>query len=133
MQQVIEQSENGSRRAVVSYVYNHTLYDLRVQGARRLGPTSFGAYTFDDLVRLELALVNRVSADVTKLGITYVPGETVPRLPVQFFYQPSFWIRVELRLDDSIDPPADPASDSTVLTRIRAICGAAGVGHSDRD
>jgi hypothetical protein len=40
---------------------------------------------------------------------------------VQIFYQPSFWLRVELRLDDEADVPADPVADGSMLARIRAM------------
>jgi hypothetical protein len=41
---------------------------------------------------------------------------------VQIFYQPSFWLRIELRLDDNADVPTDPAADGAILDRIRALC-----------
>jgi len=43
-------------------------------------------------------------------------------LAVQIFYQPSFWLRIEIQLDDDADVPADPATDGATLSRIRAIC-----------
>lgn len=54
-------------------------------------------------------------------------------LPVQIFYQPSFWLSVELRLDDGADVPADPATDGSVLTRIRSICRTVAPFTSHRD
>ena len=46
-------------------------------------------------------------------------------VPVQIFYQPNFWLSLELRLDDGVDAPPDPAEDPLTLTRIRAICARA--------
>jgi hypothetical protein len=40
---------------------------------------------------------------------------------VQIFCQPRFWLRVELRLDDAADVPADPAADGPMLSRIRTL------------
>jgi hypothetical protein len=45
---------------------------------------------------------------------------------VQIVFQPSFWLRVELRPDDQADAPADPSRDRSVLSRIRAVCAGAG-------
>jgi hypothetical protein len=48
-------------------------------------------------------------------------------LPVQIFYQPSFWISIELRQDDAADVPPDPAESRSTLTRIQAICNVGAV------
>jgi hypothetical protein len=116
-------------RVRATYVYNGTVYELRVERRRPLGPTPVGSRTFDRLVRAELALRNQTSGEITKFAVTYVPGEP---LPVQIFYQPSFWVSIELRLDDRADVPADPAADDAVLGRIRAICHAADGSGSAR-
>lgn len=109
----------------VTYIYNNTLYELRVHERETLGRTIVGNHVYADLIRDEFAIRNRTTSDVTRFAVTYAPDESGPALPVQIFYQPSFWIRVELRLDDAINPPADPAEDHVMLEKIRAICGGA--------
>jgi hypothetical protein len=37
-------------------------------------------------------------------------------------YQPNFWLRIELRLDDGADAPAGLGANQAVQSRIRAIC-----------
>jgi hypothetical protein len=106
-----------------SYVYNDTIYDLSTRDSQPLGRTTVGARTFDRLVRADLSIRNRTTSDVTRFGVTFSPDLAATSLPVQIFYQPSFWLRIELRLDDAADVPADPAGDGSVLSRIRAICG----------
>jgi hypothetical protein len=107
----------------VTYVYNNHVYDLGVRESRALGPTTVGNRTFDRLTRTDFSVRSRTTKEVSKFAVTYAPDGGA--LPVQIFYQPSFWLSVELRLDDAVDVPADPAADGSVLTRIRAICGSA--------
>ena len=128
IQQAIRLGEVTDERDVkrlrtVSYVYNNAVYDLTVQGRERLGRTTVGARTFAQLMRTQLSIRNRTTGDVTRFGLTYSADDGAAPLPVQIFYQPSFWLRIELRLDDDADVPADPAADEAVLARIRTICG----------
>jgi hypothetical protein len=114
-------------RAVTSmpplvYVYNNTLYDLRARESVALGRTKVGGRTFDRLIRTDFTVRNHATRDITQFRVTYCPdGEGTP-LPVQIVFRPSFWMRVELRLDDAVNVPPDPAADGAVLSRIRAIC-----------
>jgi hypothetical protein len=113
---------SAGRFQPVAYVYNNSIYDLTIQRRDLLGRTVIGARTFERLVRIDFSIRNRRTGDVSKFGITYSPENRTMPLPVQIFYQPSFWLRIELQLDDDADVPADPASDGSVLQRIRAIC-----------
>ena len=106
----------------VTYVYNNAVYDLTTQGRESLGRTAVGRRTFEQLMRTQFSIRNRTTADVTRFGLTYSPEDGAVPMPVQIFYQPSFWLRIELRLDDDADVPADPAEDGATLTRMRAIC-----------
>ena len=127
MQQAIRLSEtdagdDGAKtRRTVTYVYNDSVYDLTTQGRESLDRTTIGTRTFEQLMRTQLSIRNRTTTDVTKLELTYAPEDGAV-LPVQIFYQPSFWLRIEIRLDDDADVPADPATDEAMLSRIRAIC-----------
>jgi len=108
------------------YVYNNAVYDLTVRDSQVLGRTKVGARSFERLIRTEFAIRNRTTGEISRFDVTHVPDGAGSPLPVQIFYQPSFWLRVELRLDETAEVPADPAADGSVLTRIRAICAAAG-------
>lgn len=108
------------------YVHNNTVYDLSVRDSQNLGRTRVGARLFDRLIRTDFSVRNRTTEEVSRFGVTYLPDRVGRSLPVQIFYQPSFWLRVELRLDDAAEVPADPSADESVLTRIRAICDGAG-------
>lgn len=111
----------------ITYVYNNVVYDLAVRDTNWLGRTRVGARTFDRLVKSEFAVRNHTTHEVSRFGVTFSPEPGGPALPVQIFFQPNFWVRVELQLDETAQVPADPAADNAVLTRIRAIC--AGASH----
>ena len=113
------------RQPSVTYVYNSTVYDLTIRGSQALGRTTVGARTFDRLVRTDFAIRNRSTGDITKFGVTHDPDQPEVSLPIQIFYQPSFWLTIELRLDEAAEVPDDPSTDQAVLDRIRSICASA--------
>ena len=128
MEQVIRRS--AAQPAVVKalppvrYVYDGTLYDLSVRGAQDVGPAQIGKFRFEWLTRIEFAVVNRRTREVSRFSATFVPGNPTA-LPVQIVFQPNFWLRVELRLDEDTDVPLDPAADHVTLARIREVCSGA--------
>jgi len=124
LQHAIRQIGSGGAKArpSVTYVYNGTVYDLTVRDSESLGHTAVGDRTFEQLTRSDFAIRSRASGNVTKFAATYVPDRTGAWLPVQIFYRPTFWLSVELRLDDNADVPVDADADGSVLPRIRAIC-----------
>lgn len=116
---------DAPRAGPIAYVYNDKVYDLGVRRVRLLGRTTVGARTFDALTRGDLTVRSRLTGDVTKFAVTYVPDRGHVCLPVQIFFQPNFWVSVELRQDDLADAPADPAGDGPSLRYIKNICAAA--------
>ena len=106
----------------VTYVFNNKLYDLSARRVKALGPTTVGSRRFEQLTRVDLTIRNRASGENTRFALTTAHDETGVTFPVQIFFQPSFWIVVELRLDDQADVPHDPADDGSLLTRMRDIC-----------
>lgn len=117
--------DSRQARKPVTYVYNNAVYDLTIRDVDQFGPTRVGGRTFDRLIRTDFSVRKRGTRDVSRFSVTYSPEQGGSVLPVQIFYQPSFWLRIELRLDDDVDAPADPAADGSVLARIRAICAGA--------
>lgn len=121
---IVDDAAHGSFEAVpaATYVYDNTVYDLSVRRRQTLQCISVGPRFYERLLRVELAVRNRTTGEVTTFAMTHAPiADGVP-LPVQIFYQPSFWVRIELRLDEHADVPAEPATDQSQLARIRTIC-----------
>jgi hypothetical protein len=109
------------RAAPVPYLYDGAIYDLSVRNGVSVGPMDVGTRHFDELTRAEFAVVNRRTRQTTRFT-AHFSTDPAQALPVQISFQPSFWIRVELRLDDSVDAPIDPAADLATLRRIKAVC-----------
>ncbi len=122
---------DDARSEPVPFVYSNNVYDLSVRGRQAVGRTTVGTRTFERLTRADFAIKNRQTNGVSKFTATYSPDGSGARLPVQILYQPNFWVAVELRLDDEADVPADPATDGTVLQRMRSICDSAAQGAVD--
>lgn len=127
LHRAINADQAGDARTVnthhrVAYVYNSGVYDLTLRDNGALGRTKVEARTFEQLTQADFSVRNRTTGELTKFGVTYAPDSSGNLLPVQIFYQPSFWLRVELRLDDEADAPPDPAGDGALLARMRDIC-----------
>jgi hypothetical protein len=115
--------ERVIRGAVAApFAYNGALYELQARRRESLGRKRVGARTYESLMRAELAVIRRENGETTTFSMTYASDSTGIPLPVQVFYQPSFWISIELRQDDAADVPPDPAESRSTLTRIQAIC-----------
>jgi hypothetical protein len=109
----------------VTYFYNDTLYDLELRDVERLTPSTIGTRTFDRLWQSSFVIRNRETKSTTRLVVAFEPTGPCAFVPVQIRFQPNWWLRVELRLDDAVDVPADPAADAAMLARIREICAGA--------
>lgn len=113
------------------FVYNGALYDLNARRRQSLGRRQIGARTFEPLTRADLVIGSRANGEAATFSVTYAPDSAEIPLPVQIFYQPSFWISIELRQDDAADVPPDPTESRSTLTRIQAICNVeADDGHA---
>jgi hypothetical protein len=80
------------------------------------------AGTRSDLLRTDVAVRNRTTGDTTGFRVTYGPDEDLAGIPITAPYQPNWWFKVELELDDDQDVPPDPASDRGTRDRIAALC-----------
>ena len=89
-----------------------------------MGPTVIGLRRFDRLTRVDFDIFNRRTREKTRFSASFSP-DAVGLLPVQIVFQPSFWLRVELRLDEAADVPSDPAADAATLARMREVCSGA--------
>lgn len=124
---LMAQAPNGDhpsvRRTTRQYVYNHVLYDLTLLRSEALTAAKVGETTFPILRRNAFAVRNRTTGRVTRFVTTHVPAATGVTWPVQIIYQPNWWLRIELRVDDAVEAPPDPGRDAATLRRIRDICG----------
>jgi hypothetical protein len=112
-----------SRRRPLLYLYNGALYELSAKKHRSLGATAIGTRTFPSLVDTDFLIRNVRTNAITKFEVSAgIERGTV--VPVRIAFQPSFWMGVELRLDENADAPREPTTDPALLKRMRQVCGA---------
>jgi len=117
-----EPSQAALARPMRRYIYNNVLYDLTMLRTEAAESGKVGTARFPVLWRSDFAVRNRTTGHVTRFAATYVPNPHGVTRPVQIIYQPNWWLKVELRLDDSVEAPPDPGRDAATLRRIHNIC-----------
>jgi len=121
MREVVAPSRHGSPPPV-AYFYRGGLYDLILRKVEAVKDA--GAAAADHLVRGDFTIRNRTTHTESKFAVTYPRAGTDAFRPVRITFQPNWWLAVELRLDEQVDAPPDPAADPATLARIRALCPA---------
>jgi len=115
---------DASPRRSVPYVYNHVAYDLTLVRMEAEGARTIAGRAYAHLVAADLTVRNRETRYVTRFRIRYAPREAGGdvTVPVQIVYQPNWWLKIELSLDDHVELPVDPATDKGTLARIHDLC-----------
>ncbi len=98
------------------YIFKGGLYDIRFRKIEPAGP---------GLLREKFTYRNRTTGDSADFTVTFGTEGALAGVPVEMAFQPSWWVRVQLRLDDSADVPGDPFQDAALASRIDAICSRA--------
>ncbi len=83
------------------YIYNGALYQLSVNSSSFLGNMTVNGRQYQGLIESKFEARNTVTGKISKFSITYGTGGSVQEVPVRILYQPRFWFRAELLLDDS--------------------------------
>jgi hypothetical protein len=109
------------------YVYKGTVFDFRLTRSRRIAQLKLESEIFHDLIRSEFAIRNRTTGYLTQFEVTYGVNGALAGVPVQASYQPRWWLKLELALDETLDVPADPAETDAAVEQIHEICQTARV------
>jgi hypothetical protein len=104
------------------YVYKDATYDLVPRRFERIAELRTRSGVYRNLVRSDIALVNRASGWTTSFSVTYGTSGALAGVPVAARYQPNWWFRVELELDGQVDVPQDPAGDPSIRERMASLC-----------
>lgn len=107
----------------VAYVYRDAVYDLIVRRVEPVPHLRTRSGLVRNLLRTELAVRNRATGSTTGFVIVYGTEGPLAGVPVYAQYQPNWWFRVELELDEDSDVPVDPAEEAAVRDRIDTMCG----------
>jgi len=108
------------------YIYGRTTYDLQLQDSEPIAEFRIGSQAFHDVIQSRFSIRNRTTNVETAFVMTYGTTGPLAGVPIHAAYQPHWWLKVELTLDDQIDVPPDPAGNQELLERMRAVCPARG-------
>jgi len=118
----VRESGLAPKEVRVAYVYKDAVYDLIPRRIERVPVLQTKSGLFHNLLRSDISVRNRSTGSTTGFSITYGTSGALTGIPVAAVYQPNWWFKVELALDERQDVPVDPAADSSVSHRISAVC-----------
>jgi hypothetical protein len=76
-------------------------------------------------LRAKLRYTNQATGGHGDFSVIFGAEGERAGVPVEMIFEPSWWVRVSLRLDDSVDVPGDLSHDRAVSSRIDDICARA--------
>ena len=105
-----------------AYIYKDAVYDLFARRVDRIRELRTRSRIYHDLLRSDIVIRNRASGSTTSFSMTYGTTGPLAGVPVTARYQPNWWFKVELELDDEAAVPPDPVGDASINRRIDALC-----------
>ena len=109
----------------IGYVYKDSTYDLNARRVQSIAELKTEAGVFRNLLRAEFTIRNRQTNDSTRFNMTYGLDGALAGVPVEATYQPNWWLKVRLELDDRSQLPADPSGDEILRQRMDDVCALA--------
>ena len=110
----------------LSYVYKDAVYDLIPRRVERVPYLRTRAGLLRDLLRSDITVRNRTTGYTAGFKLTYGTAGALAGIPVAATYQPNWWFKVELELNDDQEMPPDPAGDPGIRGRIAVLCALPG-------
>jgi hypothetical protein len=105
-----------------SFVYKAAVYDLIPRSVERVATLRTQTGVYEHLLRTDIAVKNRATETTTEFSITYGTEGPLAAVPIVATYQPNWWFKVKLELDDAQDVPPDPAANASINQRIAQLC-----------
>jgi hypothetical protein len=84
----------------VPYLYNHTLYTLRLRDCDFDSQRTIARRTFSNVIRAELETTNTVTGNETSFRLEYGASGALAAVPVRIVFRPKWWFEAELLLDE---------------------------------
>ena len=106
----------------IAYVYRDGVFDLIARGMRRVPRLQTATNVFQDLLRADLSIRNRRTGATQEFSVTYGIDGPLAGIPIRAQYQPNWWFRVELELDETGDAPQDPAHEPATRQLMHSLC-----------
>ena len=105
-----------------SFVYKDAVYDLIPRAVERVAELRTQTGVYEHVLRTDIAVKNRATGWTTGFSITYGAEGQLAGVPIVATYQPNWWFKVKLELDDAQDVPPDPADNASIDQRISQLC-----------
>jgi len=105
-----------------SFVYKDAVYDLIPRAVERVAALRTRTGVYEHVLRTDIAVKNRATGSTTGFSITYGTEGPLAGVPIAATYQPNWWFKVKLELDDAQDVPPDPGSNASIDQRISQLC-----------
>ena len=118
----VRQSGDAAVCPRLSFVYKDAVYDLIPRAVERVATLRTRKGVYENVLRTDIAVKNRATGSTTGFSITYGTEGPLAGIPIAAKYQPNWWFKVELELDDAQDVPPDPAADVSISQRIEQLC-----------
>jgi hypothetical protein len=87
------------------YVYSARLYKLFMPESRIIKRLSANGHEYKQLIESEFEAHNSATKEVSHFVITYGTEAPFSEIPIKIVYQPRWWFRAELLLDESAGIP----------------------------
>jgi hypothetical protein len=115
-----------------TYVYKDSVFDLKADRVEPIAELKTKAGIFRNLVRAQFTIRNRRLGSTTRFDATFGLEGALVGVPIQATYQPSWWFKIRLDLDDDVNVPAEPSGDDVLRQRVDEVCARA-FGRAARD
>lgn len=84
--------------ATRSFVYDRSLYDLKLVRSDPLPEVRIGSRTFTRCIESEFEIRNRSTGNTSSFRVAYGTDGAIAEVPVRIVYRPRWWFEVELTL-----------------------------------
>ncbi len=91
---------SGLTARKLSYAYNGQIYDLALAQPRVLKNARYGDRTYPALIDADFEVKNRATGGKEQFSMVYGTDGPLEEVPVFISYQPRWWFKAELLLDD---------------------------------
>jgi hypothetical protein len=87
-------------RSRASYAFNCQLYDVEQRSSRTLDNATIDGRRYPRLIESQYAVVKRTSRKEEHFSLTYGVDGPMSGIPVRLTYQPRWWMKAELVIDE---------------------------------
>ena len=91
---------SGLTRRTVAYVYYGRVYDMAIDAPRVLKGARYGNRTYPTLLSADFEVRNTTGGSKEQFSVVYGVDGAIEEVPIYIAYQPRWWFKAELLLDE---------------------------------